>query len=164
MAVRVMGGDLLRELGPLDPRVELLPENGEEAPDFLHRLDALFYRTSDAWQEPHGRVVQEAMACGLPVVVSRRVGAADYLRHGWNGFLFDDDADGLEHLRALRRDPALRERVGRAARRTVERVFSEPYAERVRSFYLDGGEAGFDAAAELQRSWEEDAVPAAAQG
>lgn len=163
MAVRVMGGDLLRTQGPapLDPRVELLPENAAPAPGFLHGLDCLFYRTSDAWQEPHGRVVQEAMACGLPVVCSRRVGASDYVRHGVNGFVFDGEAEALDVLRTLQRDPALRQRVGREARQTVEQVFSPEATARVRRFYLDGGEADYDAAAELQRGWSAGAGAAA---
>ena len=149
MGVRIMGGDLLRELGPLDNRVLLVPECGEDASRFLRSLDCLFYRTSDAWQEPHGRVVQEAMACGLPVVCSRRVGASDYLQHGRNGFVFDDDAEALAILRLLRDDPGLCARVGRAARETVEHLFSEAASRRVRDFYLCGSDAEFDAASEL---------------
>ncbi len=149
MAVRIMGGDLLRELGPLDPRVELVPECGEDAARFVQSLDCLFYRTSDEWQEPHGRVVQEAMACGLPVVCSSRVGAADYIQHGRNGFVFRDDGEALEILRLLRDSPEIRERVGRAARRTIDHLFSEESSRRVRNFYLYGTDPTFDPAAEL---------------
>ncbi|GAB2556868.1 glycosyltransferase family 4 protein [Spirosoma areae] len=43
-----------------------------------------------SWSEPWGLVVNEAMACGLPVLVSDRCGCApDLVRHGQNGFLFD---------------------------------------------------------------------------
>lgn len=42
--------------------------------------------------EPWGLVVNEAMASGLPVVVSRRCGcAADLVRHGQNGFTIDPE-------------------------------------------------------------------------
>ncbi len=147
--VRIMGGELLRELGPLDERVELVPEGGQDAWRFVQGLDCLFYRTSDEWQEPHGRVVQEAMACGLPVVCSRRVGATDFIRHGRNGFVFDSDAEALDVLRQLRDDPVLRARVGAAARRTVELLFSEESVRRMRDFYLRGTDTEFDPASEL---------------
>jgi len=43
-------------------------------------------------QEPWGLVVNEAMAAGLPVIVSNRCGCAgDLVMHGINGFLFDAD-------------------------------------------------------------------------
>ena len=38
--------------------------------------------------DPWGLVVNEAMACGLPIVLSRVAGcAADLVREGWNGLL-----------------------------------------------------------------------------
>jgi glycosyltransferase involved in cell wall biosynthesis len=43
-----------------------------------------------SFSEPWGLVVNEAMVCGLPVVVSDRCGAAcDLVRDGENGFVFD---------------------------------------------------------------------------
>lgn len=40
--------------------------------------------------EPWGLVVNEAMACGLPVIVSNRCGCVpDLVHHGQNGFVFD---------------------------------------------------------------------------
>jgi glycosyltransferase involved in cell wall biosynthesis len=48
-------------------------------------------------REPWGLVVNEAMAAGLPVIVSHRCGCADDLvEHAANGFLFEpEDADAL---------------------------------------------------------------------
>jgi 1,2-diacylglycerol 3-alpha-glucosyltransferase len=53
-----------------------------------------------ALQEQWGLVVNEAMACGLPVLVSRTVGAAhDLVEEGRNGFTFDPrDAEQLAGL------------------------------------------------------------------
>lgn len=72
--------------------------------------------------EPWGVVVNEAAACGLPLVLSEHVGAhADLLRAGENGFLVpaDDIPAAAEALSALAADPALRVRMGEASRRLV---------------------------------------------
>jgi 1,2-diacylglycerol 3-alpha-glucosyltransferase len=45
-------------------------------------------------REPWGLVVNEALAAGLPVIVSNRCGCAgDLIAHGVNGFLFDADRE-----------------------------------------------------------------------
>jgi glycosyltransferase involved in cell wall biosynthesis len=141
MSVRLMGADCLRQVTPFDQRIELLPECAVDAADFLQGLDCLFYRTAAEWREPHGRVVQEAMACGLPVVCCRHGGMSEYIDHGRNGFLVDDDRQALQILEMLRADPALRERVGAAARRSMEALFSAESMQRVRDYYLVGREA-----------------------
>ena len=46
-------------------------------------------------REPWGLVVNEAMACGLPVIVSSRCGCVeDLVRHTENGFIFDPSEAG----------------------------------------------------------------------
>jgi len=51
-------------------------------------------------REPHGVVVHEAATVGLPILCSHRAGAAlDFVRDGYNGFLFDpSDTRYLAHL------------------------------------------------------------------
>ena len=53
-----------------------------------------------AMEEPWGLVINEAMACGLPVLSSRNVGAAEELvENGVNGWTFDPtDVQGLARL------------------------------------------------------------------
>ena len=68
-----------------------------------------------------GMVVLEAMAAGLPVLVSARVGARDLVREGENGFVIADPADAeavAAALGALLTGDA-RERMGGEARRTA---------------------------------------------
>jgi UDP-glucose:(heptosyl)LPS alpha-1,3-glucosyltransferase len=65
--------------------------------------------------------VLEAMACGLPVVVSRQAGVAELLQHGYNAMLLDDPRDPrhiAEQLRALC-DGQRRSEMGRSARETA---------------------------------------------
>ncbi len=68
-----------------------------------------------------GYVVAEAMACGLPVIVTKNTGAADLVRDGENGYIVppgDVDAlvDRLSHLAA---HPALVRAMGDKARQDV---------------------------------------------
>jgi glycosyltransferase involved in cell wall biosynthesis len=75
----------------------------------------------------------EAMACGLPVIVSDHTGANDVVEDGVNGYVVpirDPGAIG-ERLRHLHGNPRLREEMGRAARATAERHSWRSYGERV---------------------------------
>lgn len=67
----------------------------------------------------------EACASGLAVVASRTGGTTDFMESGRNGLLFDvDDRAGLaQALGAVCADPALRGRLGAAARDTVARTY-----------------------------------------
>ena len=116
--------------------VRLLSAGAEPAEQFLRSLDCFLYRTDPAWTEPWGRVVAEAMSCGLPVVCERRGGYTEFIEDGVDGFLFDTSAEALVILRRLRNDPALRVRVGAAARDRMLSLHSrEATAERI-AYYL----------------------------
>jgi len=136
MALRVMGGTCLRDRLEPSTRASFLPAGSQRSVDFLHGLDCFYYRTSDRWLEAFGRVVFEAMACGLPVVCGRRGGYADYIAHGVNGFLFDTSEQAVDLIRQLSADPALRERIGRAARKTVEDLYGGRAWRRKLAFFL----------------------------
>lgn len=84
-----------------------------------------------AQAEQWGLVVNEAMACGLPVVVSQICGCADDLvEEGRTGFRFDPkNQDRLaEILTELANDQALRDRLGAAARVQVEAFSLDHFA------------------------------------
>ncbi len=67
------------------------------------------------YTDPWGLVVNEAMACGLPVIVSQIAGcAADLVKENWNGLLVAPrDVAGLTSaMRRLADQPDLRARMG----------------------------------------------------
>jgi glycosyltransferase involved in cell wall biosynthesis len=136
VALRVMGGTCMRDSFASAPSASFVPAGAQRAIDFLHSLDCFYYRTSDHWLEAFGRVVFEAMACGLPVVCGRRGGYADYIAHGVNGFLFDTSEQAIALIAQLRADRALRERIGRAARQTVEDIYGGNAWRRKLAFFL----------------------------
>ncbi|MES2467244.1 MAG: glycosyltransferase family 4 protein [Verrucomicrobiota bacterium] len=75
-------------------QIDELPRFYAHAGGFVHAS------TTEQW----GLVVNEAMAAGLPVIVSDRVGCArDLVKHGVNGFTFDPlDVNALAaHLRTV---------------------------------------------------------------
>jgi glycosyltransferase involved in cell wall biosynthesis len=71
--------------------------------------------------EGFSRTVLEAMALERAVIASRVGGHREAIRHGENGLLFDPgDVEQLANcLRILLSDPALRARLGSAARKTM---------------------------------------------
>ncbi len=105
---------LARKLG-LEDRVRFLGYR----PD----VEALF-RAADAFvlpsrYDPFGMVGLEAMASGLPVVVSSRMGVSELITDGLDGYVVEDPHDPwalVSHWRRWLLDPAVRRRVGRAAR------------------------------------------------
>jgi len=70
------------------------------------------------WAEPFGQVAVEAMSCGKPTVVSAAGGLTDIVVDGVSGIhVPPGDARALaEAIELLRNDPALRERLGAAAK------------------------------------------------
>lgn len=134
--VRIMGGTVLSSELAETSGIELLAANSEDAVAFLHSIDCFYYRTSPEWLESFGRVVLEAMACGLPVVCENRGGYCGYIRHGENGFLFEHDEEAMEIILRLKSDLALRKRIGEAARKTVEQVYSSSYFADLTGYYI----------------------------
>ena len=83
-------------------------------------------------REPWAVVVNEAAACGLPLVLSDRVGAAhDLLEDGENGALVaaGDVTAAAAALRTLANDPAQRKRMGARSRELVQGWGYEPSVE-----------------------------------
>jgi glycosyltransferase involved in cell wall biosynthesis len=93
--------------------------NQEELPKVYACADLMVVPSrSDTW----ARSVNEAMACGLPIIASRKVGATgDIVRDGVNGFVIPEgDAQELAaKMRILVQDAELRARMGQASREII---------------------------------------------
>jgi glycosyltransferase involved in cell wall biosynthesis len=88
--------------------------NQVQMPKIYGASDVLILPSSN---DPRGTVVNEAMACGLPVVISERVGVwgeGDIVRHGENGFVVPvDDVERIAQvLDDLVGDESLRAQMG----------------------------------------------------
>ena len=98
--------------------------------DLLQKARATLFPID--WEEPFGLVMIESMACGTPVIATRRGAVPEVVEHGRSGIVVDDyremtaalaDADKLSHAEC---------------RRAVEERFSE---ERMVADYLAAYEA-----------------------
>ncbi|MGA2964997.1 MAG: glycosyltransferase family 4 protein [Terriglobales bacterium] len=113
-------------------------------PGFAQREDlALLYALAEALalpthSDPWGLVVNEAMACGLPIIVSNVAGcAADLVEDGWNGYVVPprDPPKLSVAIDALARQPGLRQ------------AMSVRSSERIRNYSPEACAAGLAAAA-----------------
>jgi glycosyltransferase involved in cell wall biosynthesis len=122
----VIGGE-----GSLRPLVETIAADAEHRVTYLGRLSG-----DDVWRaylaadflvlpslsESWGLVVNEAMACGLPVIVSDRVGCADDLvPHGETGLVIGTghEVELASAIRRLAREEPDRRRMGLAAENLI---------------------------------------------
>jgi glycosyltransferase involved in cell wall biosynthesis len=112
-----------------------LPAGAEAVADFYSTLDVMFYRTG-SFTEAYGRVVFEAMASGLPVVVAANGGYAECITHAEDGFVFDTQEQAIHLLEQLAANPAMRQQVGLAARLKALQLHGPEAIEAQLQFFL----------------------------
>ena len=100
------------------------------------------YAAADALIHPtiydsFGLAVAEAMAAGLPVVVSPQAGIAELVRDGENGLVARNAAETHGALARLAADRALGTRLGAAARRTAEQYTWDRTAAATEAVYQE---------------------------
>ncbi len=80
---------------------------------------------NDEWSKGKcGLKALQYMAMGIPCVASPVGVNTEIIQDGVNGMLAKDEKEWIEKLSLLLEDPALRERLGRAGRKTVEERYS----------------------------------------
>ena len=114
-----------------DPRVHI-------SPPMPRAMLPAVYRSADAFVFPSlvegfAQTPLEAMACGLPVVVTENAFGGEVIEDGRNGFIVPiRNADAIAaRLRLLGSDPDLRRRMGQAARETATTFTWERYRRTV---------------------------------
>jgi glycosyltransferase involved in cell wall biosynthesis len=104
----------------------------DQMPEAYAQLDVLVLpsRTTPSWKEQFGRVIVEALWCGVPVIGSDSGEIPWLIELTGGGVTFPEgDRDALAaQLNRLREDPALRRRLAVTGRAAVERLFSVPAA------------------------------------
>jgi glycosyltransferase involved in cell wall biosynthesis len=134
--VIVGDGELREELLALRERLNLTEDVQFAGPKSYRDLPA-YYGLAGAFVhaskiEQWGLVVNEAMASGLPVLLSDRCGCADDLvQPGVNGYLFDpDDSEGLATvMREISSDRCDRQAMARASEEIIARWSPDRFAE-----------------------------------
>ncbi|HEV2316945.1 MAG TPA: glycosyltransferase family 4 protein [Thermoplasmata archaeon] len=115
---------LAQRLGVLD-RVRFCPAvSDEDLPRYLRAAD-LFVFPSQNRLEGFGLAVAEALASGLPVVITDIPGVREVIEPGREGILAEPllENDLADRVRELLDDPDRRARMARAARDRAERYF-----------------------------------------
>jgi glycosyltransferase involved in cell wall biosynthesis len=125
---------------------------GEQLAAAYASADAFVYASET---ETMGNVVLEAMASGCAVVAPRAGGIPNLVNHGADGFLYrpSDATDAIQWTRTVLTDPALRSRIGAAARLAIEERNWEQSIGRVRQAYLQAIEQPQGTA--LRTGWRE---------
>ncbi|WP_071189445.1 glycosyltransferase family 4 protein [Trichormus sp. NMC-1] len=92
-------------------------------------------------EDGFGLVALEAMACGLPVIVTSHCGAADVVNNGINGFIVPprDVEIMATHLSFLAENEFLRTRMGELARINSQQYNQELYQHQFREIFSEQG-------------------------
>jgi glycosyltransferase involved in cell wall biosynthesis len=96
---------------------------GEDYVAALRALDVKLFLVPGT--DGTARAVREALACGLPVLTTRRGALPELVRDGVTGRVLDETPEAFAAaLVALAREPEARRRMGEAARKDAEARFS----------------------------------------
>lgn len=121
--------DLFQHIPNLDIRFidSLQYTDSESAPREIQKFDigVIPHQSAGEWNKAKTSMkVLEYMACRVPAVASSFGEMPYIIQDGVNGFMATSEDEWVEKLSQLLRDPALRERFGRAGQQTVRDRYS----------------------------------------
>ncbi|MBU1255316.1 glycosyltransferase family 4 protein [Patescibacteria group bacterium] len=109
----------------------------EELVNYYHASDIY---VSSSCHESFGKVLIEAMACGLPVIATETTGSKEIIRDGVNGYLVPiEDSEALaKKILFLLNNPDKAEEIGQAGRKMVKGKFNhEKIIKEIIKFWND---------------------------
>lgn len=102
------------------PRIDIFEDISDDQLLGLYQTHDIFVLPSllDGW----GLTASEAMACGLPVIVSNATGISDIIKSGKNGYIVEpkNHQDIYNKLLILINNRHLRQKIGENARQTIK--------------------------------------------
>lgn len=107
---------------------------GERLADAYANMDVFVFPSHT---DAYGNVVQEALASGVPAVVSNSGGPRHIVEHGRTGLVTKDDEELAEGVVELARNPLLREAMGLEAARSMRARSWDDVFDRVWRVYRD---------------------------
>lgn len=118
----------------VEPRLRFV----KVAPDVLEFYSAADVCVAPSLYDPFGLPILEAMACGLPVIASRAMGASEVVESGQNGLILEDPHDAGDlaaMIRHLHEDGEFRRHLGEAAATTARNFTWEANARAVTQLF-----------------------------
>lgn len=100
-----------------------------------------------------GNVVLEALACGVPAIVTDRGGPQFIVRHGETGFRARDVSEFAEYIRHLAGNPGVLQTMREAARAAACRASWDTIFDGVYAAYERGLRSGFAARKRIRARW-----------
>ena len=137
-------GPLRERILSIDPQAEITGWLDKDAVRAKLARDALVVVAPSLWPETGPLVIAEAMANGIPVIVSARAGAAGRVAHGENGLIAEPDVDSLQAAITALGDAGRAKSMGANAYRSY---WNDPpglrrHAEKLTGIYADALERG----------------------
>jgi glycosyltransferase involved in cell wall biosynthesis len=113
------------------------PVNDQQKNDLLGSAAAMIVPIE--WDEPFGIVFAEALACGTPVISCARGALPEIIRHGVDGFLIRDIAEGCEAVRtigSIKRVECRERAVAQFSSQTVVSQYLDLYNQRIEALQV----------------------------
>jgi glycosyltransferase involved in cell wall biosynthesis len=131
--------ELVKSIGLTD-RVRFYPAvSADEVAKYLSMLRVLVLpsRTTDTWKEQYGRILVEAMACGIPVVGSSSGAIPEVIDEAGLIFPEGDESVLAAHIQKIILNPELWEQYSKAGRCRAEKFSASEFADSVFKFITE---------------------------